>query len=51
MVICTVSDRTSNLSVGFSLQPRSIPLTANEPSKYVVFTFKVAVAKPSSASG
>lgn len=51
VVICTVSDRTSNLSVRFPLQPRSIPLAANEPSKHVVFTFKVAVARPSSASG
>lgn len=50
-VICTVSGRTSNLSLEFPLQPRSIPLAANEPSKRVVFTFKVAVAGPSSACG
>lgn len=50
-VVCTVSDRSSNLLVGFFLQRGSILLAANEPSKYVVFTFKVAVARPSSASG
>ena len=42
-VICTVSDRTSNPLAGLSLQPRSIQLPANEPGKYIVFTFKVAV--------
>lgn len=46
VVICTVGDRT-----GFSFQPRSIPLAANEPGEYVVFTFKVAVASSSSAAG
>lgn len=29
----------------------SIPLAANEPGEYVVFTFKVAVASSSSAVG
>lgn len=50
-VICTVGDRTSNLLAGFSPQPRSIQLSANEPGKYVVFTFKVAVVGLSFPSG
>lgn len=50
-VICTVSDRTSNLLAGFSPQPRAIQLPANELGKYVVFTFKVAVVGLSFPSG
>lgn len=50
-VICTVSDRTSNLLAGFSPRPRSIQLPANELGKYVVFTFKVAVVGLSFPSG
>lgn len=42
-VICTVSDRTSNLLAGFSPQPRTMQLPTNELGKNTVFTFKVAV--------
>lgn len=48
--IGTVGGRTGNLLASFSLS-RSIPLAANEPGEYVIFTFKVAVASSSSASG
>lgn len=49
--ICTVSDRISNLLARFSLEPRSMQFPTNELCKYVVFTFKVAVALPSIPSG
>lgn len=50
-VICTVSDRTSNLLAGFSPQPRTMQLPANELGKNAVFTFKVAVVGLSFPSG
>lgn len=50
-VICTVSDRTSNLLARFSLEPRSMQFPTNELRTYIVFTFKVAVAGLSFPSG